>query len=135
MFRVAFSLLITRGDGRKSCGPEPSGRRIQQDAPPTLTRLRRRKRILGGTGRGRSSRRPCRRGFFFRRPFSSRPGSSEAARDTSFTCALWDGVVAMVLRAGPLFVPKWNVAAAASRQFVCDAFLFPLRGKRAVLLF
>lgn len=74
--------------------------------------------------------------FVFRRPFSSRPGSSEAAREASFTCSLWDGAVSIVLRAGPLFLPKisWNVAAAAaaSRQF---SFLFPLRGKKAVLLF
>lgn len=68
--------------------------------------------------------------LLFRLPFSNRPGSREAARETSFMCALWDGVVSTVLRAGPLFLPQISqrtqeraAAAAASRQFVCDAFL------------
>lgn len=115
MFRVAFSLLITRGDGRKSCGPEPPGRRFQQDALLTLMR----KRILGRTGRGRLSRRLLPAAIF---QSAGQFGGGE--RETSSRCTLWDGGVPIVLRAGPLLLPKisWNVAAAAaSRQSVCDS--------------
>lgn len=77
VFRVAFSLLITHGDGRKSRRVELPGCRFQQDALLTLMALGRWKRILGRTGRRTSSRCLCCRDVLFQLPFSYRPGSWE----------------------------------------------------------